>query len=257
MFGFPQVDHKNYNKNFLKTVIFQIVFQENLEIIKRKDELFELFHDTFPRTHENASSGVQVSFNPTEKTPILEPIKDSNLLVLRSNDGQKIISINSTSLIATFNGGVYVNFEQFKGELGTLNSFFKLFGIEVIRRVSIRKINLIEFKISGDASDILRYIIKPELLSDWNYFPSSESVKQNIQNVRYESGRNSLNLRYGLNVPPMNNSGLGQVILDIDLLSLEDIKVEDVFTRADLINNEIFNIFSWAISQNTIDLLNG
>lgn len=256
MFGFPQIEHKNYNKNFLKTVVFQILFQENLDITKRKDELFKLFRDSFPRTNENISSGVQVSFNPNEKTPILEPIKDSSVLDLRSNDGQKIINVNSTSLVATFNGTVYTNFEKFKGELGALNSFFELFEIKVIRRVSIRKINLIEFRISGNASDTLRYIINPELLSNLNYFPSPDLVKQNIQNVRYESGRNSLNLRYGLNVPPVINSGLGQVILDIDLISLQDTRVEDVFTLADSINNEIFNVFSWAISQNTIDLLN-
>jgi len=100
-------------------------------------------------------------------------------------------------------------------------------------------------------------VINAELLSNLNYFPNSELIKQNVQNVRYESGRNSLNLRYGLNVPPSNNSELGQVILDIDLISLEDTIVENVFSVASNVNKEIFNIFKWAISQNTIDLLNG
>ncbi len=257
MFGFPQIDHTNYNKNFLKTVVFQIAFKENLEIIDRKNEIFNLFLDTFPKTKENTSSGVQVSFNPNEKTPILEPIKNSSVLELRSKDGQKIININSTSLTITFNGAVYVNFEQLKEELDMLNNFFKLFKIQVVKRVSIRKINLIEFRFLENASDTLKYVINPELLGNMNYFPSSELIKQNIQNIRYESGKTTLNLRYGLNVPPTNNSDLGQIILDIDLISLEETDVENVFKVADSINKEIFNIFRWAISPGTINLLNG
>ena len=257
MFGFPIVDHRNYNKNFLKTVVFQIAFEENLEIITRKDEIFELFHESFPRTNENTSTGVQVSFDSNEKTPILESIEGLSALDLKSNDGQKIINITSTNFTLTYNGTVYQTFEQLKSELNVLNSFFTLFGIQTLKRISIRKINLIEFKIAENASDILKYVINSDLLSNLNYFPSPNLIKQNIQNVRYESGKNSLNLRYGLNVPPTNNSENGQVILDIDLISRENVKIENVFTISDKINNEIFNIFKWAINQNIINLLNG
>ena len=115
MFGFPQTDHTTYKKNFLKTVILQIAYEDNAHVVERKKEVFNIFRETFPRTNENVTSGVQVSFSPKEKTPILEPIKNSNALDLKSGDGQKIISINSSSLTATYNGTVYKNFQKLLG----------------------------------------------------------------------------------------------------------------------------------------------
>ena len=143
-----------------------------------------------------------------------------------------------------------------KEDITHLNKFFELCKIENIRRLAIRKINIVEFKISDNPSEILEFLITPELLSNLNYFPNANLIRQNIHTINYHEDSYRLNLKYGLNVPPPPNTELGQVLIDIDLFNSSTINVSEIFNIADSINSEIFNIFNWTISENILQLLN-
>lgn len=51
------------------------------------------------------------------------------------------------------------------------------------------------------------------------------------------------------------NKELGQVIVDIDLLHNTMIECNKIYDIADGINSEIFNIFNWVVSEETINML--
>ena len=91
MFGFPPKTHQSFNKNFLKTVIFQVSFDENESFIDQKDSIINLFKSNFPRINKNITKGFQIQIKPNEQTPILQSFNDETGLEMKSEDGQKII----------------------------------------------------------------------------------------------------------------------------------------------------------------------
>lgn len=257
MFGFPNALHKHFNKNFLKTVILQLTFDENLNFIKKKDEIISLFSSDFPRVNPNVTKGIQITFKPKEQTPILQSLNDEEGIEMKSIDGQKILSINKSSFSVTISGRSYKNFNSLKQEISKVNEFFNICDISTVKKTAIRKMNIIEFRIANNPIEILEQIISPDLLSNLSYFPKSELIKQNIQTVNYVNNEYRLNLKYGLNVPPPPNTELGQVIIDIDLINLSNTTIDNVFEMASSMNQEIFNVFNWSISDKTLNLLNG
>lgn len=256
MFGFPNAIHKNFNKNFLKTIIFQVGFDEISNFNELKEEITSIFGSNFPRVNQNITTGFQISFQAKEQsTPILQQLNNEEGLEMKSADGQKVIFINKTTFSLTISGKGYSNFEALKDEIAGIDKFFSDCKIAKIKKVAIRKINIVEFKISSNPSVILEHIISADLLSNLSYFPKSELIKQNIHTINYVNDDYRLNLKYGLNVPPAPNKDLGQIIIDIDLINVEQIDTADVLAIADTMNQEIFNVFSWAVSENTLILL--
>ncbi|MFN8257704.1 MAG: TIGR04255 family protein [Bacteroidales bacterium] len=259
MFDFPKVEHKYFNKNFLKTVIFRIDFEENNKIFEKKKEITDLFSALLPRISDKETKGIQISFS-NDQTPILQSVDNINtgkVIEMKSIDGQRILAINKSSLTYTIGGQSYSNSIDLKKELNLLIDFYKISEIKFLKRLAFRKINIIEFKISNNPSEILLQLISPDLLSNLAYFPKSNSIKQNIHSLIYQDGDYSLNIKYGLNIPPIQNIGIGQIIIDIDLFNTSKIETSETIKIADMINSEIFNIFNWAISENTKRLLNG
>ncbi len=49
IFGFPVVDHKHYNKNFLKTVVFQVTFDQSKKLIEQKNAVIALLLKSFQK----------------------------------------------------------------------------------------------------------------------------------------------------------------------------------------------------------------
>lgn len=259
MFNFPHIDHRKYSKNFLKTVIFQIAYEENIRLIDKKQEIVKIFNKVFPRVNDKITKGIQISFK-NDQTPILKHIEDEKAglsIEMRSNDGQSILSLDNTSLSYTIGGKSYTSFDDLKNELDLINVFFKLAEIKKVKRVAIRKINIIEFEVNNNASDLLALLISPELLSNLNYFPDNQFIIQNIQTINYQKEGFKLNIKYGLNIPPIPNQEIGQIILDIDLFSINQIESKETIRIAEDINNEIFNVFNWAISDKTKEILDG
>ena len=256
MFGFPPTIHQQFKKNFLKTVIFQISYDENSECIIHKDNIIQLFSAKFPRINKKVTKEFQFSIRPNEQTPLLQASSDKEGIEMKSDDGQKTIFINKTSFSLTVSGRGYKSFNELKNEIESINEFFQFCNIKVLKKIAIRKINVFDFELTDNPSEILAHIISPDLLSNINYFPKPEEIKQNIQNVIYAKNDYRLILKYGLNIPPPPNTKLGQVIIDIDLINTSNTPIGMIFEIAVLINQEIFNIFNWSISENTKKLLN-
>lgn len=255
MFEFPKAersDAEKFNRNYLKSVIFQVKFDSTDEIDKKKKEITLLFKELLPRVQDIASGEFKIIFN-SEQTPIVQsPDKEKTGFSLRSMDGQEIISFNKDSISLSISGNAYAGFKNIENNLSILDKVFNLCGINTFNRVAIRKINIIEFEIIEEENtnpmQIMELILNPNLLNSATYFPQVEYIKQNIRTINYIKENNRLNLRYGLIVPDIN-SKIGQILVDIDLFTIENVPVDSLEKFSTEINSEIFNIFSWALSE--------
>lgn len=251
MFGFPKTnnDKTTYKRNFLKSAIFQIKYQPSIEILNNKKEIIDTFKELFPRLTENSNSGYEIKFE-NNQTPIVQQIDNNNVgFELKSQDGQKTLSFSTDTISLTISGNVYERFETINYELSKIHEILKFCKIKKANRIAIRKINVIDFQVPNTEKfiplNLLEFIINPELLSNMTYFPNTEFIKQNLNTVEYVKENNRLNLRYGIVVPNIENTG--HVLIDIDLISTNEITINKINSVFNSINEEIFNIFNWAI----------
>lgn len=254
MFGFKQVDHITYKRNFLKTVTFQFFYSDVADFNEKKLAITKLFKPSFPKSEPATGGVVQMSFGANDRTPIVNTM-DSEGLILKSEDGKKVLSITQNAFTLTINGLVYENFNTLESCITNLNDCLDLLNLETILRLSIRKFNVAEFKSDGNPMEIMGLIINPDLTGNMNYLPNSENIRNNIQTINYQINNNILNIRYGLNML-RNVEEIGQVIFDIDLIQHESIEKAKVLDYARSANNEIFNVFNWIISDSTKEYLN-
>lgn len=256
MFGFPKVDHERFQKNFLRSFIFQISFESNNNIESNSEYIQNFFKDEFPRFTSAPSKEFEISFSNL-KSASFQQNEKGVFLDLRSLDGEKILNITDSQLTLTMSGKVYESFNRLDSLVKKIVNVLEVLSIDYIDRIAIRKINIIEFKINeGEQKapiDILQQLLSPQLTSEINFLPRREKVNHYIQSLNYNIDENFLNIKYGLNVPEPDKTG--QVIIDLDLYSKISLAVNQIDIKAKQINSEIFNIFNWVVSDNTIKIL--
>lgn len=264
MFGFPKANRAeigSFHRNFLRSVIFQVKFEDNSNILEKREDISKLFSDLLPRKHDRFEHGVQISFKG-DQTPILNPITEKDTgFELRSIDGQKVLSIVSDNLTYTVGGKIYVDFETFKSELTLIKEVLKLGKITNVNRIAVRKLNIIEFEIPEENKaapmELLGSVLNPELFNVSSLPESSlGNIKQNISTINYVKDDYRLNLRYGLVVSPSDEKN-GHILLDIDLFNLSNVEAGNIFNVTETINSEIFNVFNWALSEESSKYLKG
>ncbi|MBS1258588.1 MAG: hypothetical protein MAG551_01647 [Candidatus Scalindua arabica] len=257
MFGFPKAersDIEGHKRHYLKSVIFQVKFEATDEIGKNKDGIASIFKDQFPRANDLKQGQFEVSFK-VDETPIIQSVNQKGAgFQLKPLDGLKVFSFTEDAISLTISGNVYKGFDNIKDNIIHLIEVFKLCKITSFNRVAIRKLNIIEFEVEDSIENqinpmqILELIINPSLIGNTTYFPQSECVIRNIHTINYSKDKNRLNLRYGLVVPDVTIKK-GQILVDIDLFTVDNVSVDSLESLSFEINSEIFNIFNWAISE--------
>lgn len=255
MFGFDFVERDlSLKKNFLKSVIIQLNFDKIQNYSNFKEKIIARFKEDFPRISESNQDEYRIEFKPNI-TPILSEKKGATPgFEMKSSSGQEVLKISYSSVVYLTGGQSYQNFEKILMISQKLTDVIMLSGVNCINRLSIRKLNIIEFNDVSNPTEILNFILNPELLSNLNYFPYNRFIRQNIHSVNYVNNPYFLNIRYGLNQMPPTYE-LGQIILDIDLFNASCISFGEIVNELKKINQEIFNVFIWAISENTKQIL--
>lgn len=262
MLDFPKVNRSiitGFNSNYLKTVVFQLKFANTPNIIDKKDVYLPRFKDLFPRINESQQNGFAITINK-DQTPILQPIpSEKNGIELRSEDGQKIIAFLKDGITFTIAGASYKNFENIINELELIFKVLTDIDVTIIERIAIRKINIVDFEIPPnldgiDSISVMELILHPELLNNISYFPNKNNISQSIHNVVFTKDDVCLNLKYGM-IQQNILEKKGQVLLDIDLIKQGKFDAEQLVNIFNEINEEIFNIFNWAMNRDAIDHL--
>ena len=258
MFEFPSINRsliKEYKGNFLRSVALQIKYPKSIDIASDKEHVSSLFKTILPRINDTKTSSLQISFNQDDKTPVLQPVSSNSLgFEMKSNDGAKILTVLEDTLSYSIAGSVYENFNQIQNEILIISNIIKKNNIEVLSRVAIRKINIVDFSLEGNDKvsplDVAKMILNPKLLNGIDSFPKTSSIVQNVNTINYSEGENRLNLIYGLLKPSELDSKNGQVVIDIDLFKESSLSSDSLVEYFTEINDEIFNVFNWCISEN-------
>jgi uncharacterized protein (TIGR04255 family) len=260
MFGFPNncQERESFNQNFLKSVVFQIQFKTTELINQKRDEIKQSFVKTHPRMQETISKGFEIKMN-ADKTPVVQPVSDTGEgFLLRSQDGQSSITFSKDSINISSSGKVYNNFEAFFKNISQIKNVFNLCNIQELTRVSIRKINIIDFEIPAEEKsspvDVLSMILSPDLLSNLSYLPDKDYVRNNIHTLNFVKDNNILNLKYGV-ISPDENKRQGQIVIDIDLINKNILNTNDLESISKSINDELFNVFFWTLCEDAISTL--
>lgn len=254
MFGFQPVARKEYKKNFLRKVFFQIEYDSCKTLKDDSNKIESLFKETLPRFNLGKGKGFQISIDK-EKTNF-QHIEEGNTIVLKSIDGQKEIQITQTSLSFSVEGNIYKKYDSVLSDLNTILKFLEICNIKKVNKFSIRKINIIEFKNNENPNGVLDLLLNKALINNNDAFPNMNYINHNIHSVNFANKNYYLNLKYGMNILPQLNDERGQLIIDIEILNKGEILLDNILFESNKINNEIFNVFDWVINDNTKNLLN-
>ena len=102
---------------------------------------------------------------------------------------------------------------------------------------------------------MLRVTLETPLIENFLFLPNANFIDSGVSNVTLSKDIYRLNLKYGI-LPQRDNKTLRQVVLDIDLFSLpNELQTNKVIEEFQTINDEIFNIFVWAIKDEIRSIL--
>lgn len=256
MFDFPKANRalvSSFKKNYLKTAVFQCKYPSNNQILEKKEDIYNLLKNEFPRKQENSIHDVTI----TGKEPSW--IKSEYGIKLITENGQIIIDINTDGITLTISGNFYTNVDDQLKVLSKFNEIFSLANIHTLNRIAIRKINLVPFDIKKEehAASTISKILNPSLINNIQEIPSSKAIFQNIDTLNFKNHKknHNLNIKFGFLLDETNLSK-GNVILDIDLYRLENqIKTSELLDTLMEINSEVYNIFCWSLNKSALENL--
>ena len=261
MFGFPKADRPKggqFKKNLLKSVIFQLKFSQTEDVVSCFKAKRNTLRSKLPITNPISQNYAQVRFEK-DKTPIVQTASDpTHGYEFKTEDNSKTLVITEDTLSYTILGPTYQNSSIAISEIK--HDFFPILEeshVLEFNRIAIRKVNLIE-PIDPELSskELLSLAFNEDLVHNITTFPEISQVASGVTNVTMENADKRLNIVYGL-LAPVQTKGKKQILLDIDLFFInQNVMLNLVDAKWTEINNEIFNIFNWAINPKLIaDLL--
>ena len=253
MFGFPKADRPQagqFKKNLLKSVVFQIKFERSEDVVDAFKAKREILKNKFPITNPISQNFAEVRFEK-DKTPIVQTANSpTHGYEFKTADNNKILVVTEDTLSYTIAGPTYKNFQVAVSEMKEV--FFKIlqeYNGLIFNRIAIRKINLIEPVAHPYVNrDLLFAVFDDQLVKNVTCFPDTEKIVSGVTNVTMENDDSRLNLSYGL-IAPLHKNDKPRALLDIDLFLVnQKVELNSIESIWQEINNEIFNIFNWAIS---------
>ncbi|GJL64771.1 MAG: hypothetical protein NPIRA04_34250 [Nitrospirales bacterium] len=253
MFGFPIADRPQggqFKRNLLKSVIFQVKFEQSEEVVAGFKAKRETLKNKLPITNPISQNFAEVRFEK-DKTPIVQTANSpTHGYEFKTADNHKTLVVTEDTLSYTIAGPSYQNFSVAISEIK--RDFFSILQechVLKFNRVAIRKINLIEpIDLTLSNKDLLLVAFNEDLVHNITSLPDITRVASGVTNVTMENTDKRLKVAYGL-LAPIQMKGKKQILLDIDLFFFnQNVPLNVIEVKWTEINDEIFNIFNWAIS---------
>lgn len=258
MFGFTKVEREVYNSTFIRKVFVKIQFPALKQLKDKSENIKELFLADFPRITIGKNQGFEILISGNSSNPNFKTIDENDAITLKSEDGQTELQLNCDSLAFTIEGKAYVSFEKnIETLLTKIEKLFSIIGVEQVLTSELRKINIIEFGFGNDnfPNGILDALLNKAVVYNDDAFPEMDRISQNIHNVEFKDGNYTLDLRYGMNTLPIPDKKIGQLIVDYKIQSNVQQNSNLITDEIKLLNDELFNVFSWIFNENSKQVL--
>lgn len=249
MFGFKEVDRVIYKNNFLRKIFFQVSFSPCKNLKNNSDKIKELFNDTFPRF--SIGKGQEFQFFIQKDKTDFKNIDQGDAIKMKSADGQKQIEILEQALIFSIDGSAYESYESISNDLNNIIKLFEICNIGHVNKISSRKLNIVDFNYTDESIPIgiLEVLLNKALVSSYDAFNGMEFINHNLHSINFVNEEYALNLKYGMNVVPIKDKSIGQLVIDIEASATKEILIAQVKVENKKLNSEIFNAFSWIIND--------
>ena len=254
MFGFPKASRKKLGYNLLNCAIFQIKFDGQQELLHKKETLPPELSKIYTNCNDinQAQSGFSVS---PDGTPVASTSAFTKIgLTFTNKNGTRRLDVTQDSATLQILAGAYTGFEDALKEFVEHHMpKLKNCGVSKLKRLAIRKINLLNVQIEGSKQElrnIISAVYNKELTSHIQAMPKNTSIIDNLSVIKCNNKEDyNLNIQYGCkNLHPKNNTY--QFIYDMDIFKISDNTImsdlEKEFTK---INSEIYNIFVWGMND--------
>lgn len=258
MFGFTKAERETYNSTFLRKVIINIKFPLSSLVKEKANEIKEIFKQDFPRATLGKNQGFQISLGGKEGQPNFRTINEDDNISLKSEDGQIELLINCDNIIFSIDGKKYSNYENNVSLfLDKILALFALLSVKEITSCSLRKINLIEFGYDNQMipNGILNALLNKSIVYNEDAFNGLEYITQNIHNLEFKDGDYRLNLKYGMNILPVPDKKIGQLIVDNDIMFNSEMSLDNLNNKLKMLNEELFNVFFWIFNEDAKNVL--
>jgi uncharacterized protein (TIGR04255 family) len=249
MFGFPKTPRRIFKKNFLRSVIINIIY-EPIVVTEFQDVIKTSLINYFPRFRSKVDSSFQIELRPNEKTPIVNAGEGVRGYQLLSEDGLSTISVDNTMIVVSIAGLSYKKFDDISEMIKRFHGLLRAMGITQIKRLSMRKLNVANFQ-TEDVFSVYEDLLNPVLAARaMAAMPFSESVLQNMTNVSLADGEYRLNLAYGIpSIPAITKPLKGIFVEDIDVIKESILPIDEMEEQLCKINQAIYDVFSWVNSD--------
>lgn len=263
MFNFPKAERPTsgqYSSNFLKSVIFQVKFSKKIDIIDNDVFIDSLLIAEFPKKNSINQSQITLKI---DKTPILVSSDTPGKVGLeyKSADDKYVYALTPDAFSLTIIDNAYTNFEtEFEKYYKKLNIFCSKYDLESFTRIAIRKINVFEFNVPDEPPiNALNHIFNTSVVSNMHSFPDSASIDVGITRVNFINDDIRLNISFGLNQRSqiVVNPSQRVASLDLDVFKIGNYDLLDFKSHMNEINELIFNVFSYMISDNIKAIMSG
>lgn len=252
VFGFPEIEYTVYSQNFLRKVILEIEFLPTINFEEVESTLKDHLLPLFPRMSKATDANIFIKGNDSKKT-----LRSNRLFTFKSNNGKEEIEFSHNKCSIIIDGENYINIDTVLKTYSIINEFLTNVGLKNFTKVTLRKINIIEFEAeeNSNANGILSYLLNSSAISDTLSLPGNEFVTNNFYNIKYKKELYSLNLKYGLYNSDHRESTRNQLVIDIELSHISQSEISALVNEITKINQEVFNAFNWLINERTINIL--
>lgn len=236
-----------YKNNFLTQVLFKVEFPVLLGLRDKSPSDFQiLLRDKFPDLEEQQIMPFDKEVNQEN---ILSMFSPNRAWKFKNLSEDEFIELSKNHLL--YSCKKYVHFKVFTESVNfILDSFRKVYGESIIiKRTGLRYVNNIEIG-KGNPFDWQEYI-KKELLAATNKFvEDKKTIKRSIHIMEINEGEFDIKLQLGMPNPDYPNPITKKLfLLDIDCISKEPIRLQDISTRLIESHDKIQELFEHSINE--------
>jgi uncharacterized protein (TIGR04255 family) len=261
MFGFPvseKPESLRFSNNLLQSATFQIKYP-SVDVRGSHEAVIDAVIKVLPHVKGVAEQQFVLTTGKTSSLTV-EGDPTPKGLDFKSEDNGITFSVRANDMTLTIVGGSYVNFNTTQALFEkTFYAVADILGIATLTRVAIRKVNLIGSKVESDVvyrfDQLIQSVFNDDLIGPATLLPPAPYLESSVGNCHFRSGQDHLNLIFGL-LPEQAELPGRQLLLDIDVFSTPDgLPISDAREMMQTINNELFNVFMWALKPRVKELL--
>lgn len=245
----PHAKREVFKQHIIRRCILRIDYSDLFDVSDFTKSLINVLTDKYP-VRKREKEGLLLF--PQDITENSEEKKEDNKFLVNSfifsdKDGLNFIKINNHFISYEFNS--YVNFDDALSVFNVVfNEFKKYFPRTIITRLGLRKINVYEQEEEKSLQSFREYFnpFYTSHLTD-GLFDKDLIIDQHIMTSSDNNGLN-INLKYATQPGILNDRKYRRFILDIDCFT-GDVNEDNVNERLKVVNDRIFDIFSWSITD--------